>query len=141
MFPIERALLIINRTAGAGQSEASITQLTSLFKHELSELPDVQVELVSDHEAARTCAARFLCSSEAPALIVAGGGGGTLRAVIEGICDSRSSAVRVGALRMGSGNVLARQLGVPRDPVVALQRLLKNLQAGHTAPCCVLRCE
>lgn len=141
MLPVARALLIINRTAGTGQNEASIAQLTSLFRQELVELHDVQVELVGNHADARACAARFSTVSEVPALIVAGGGGGTLRAVIEGICDSRNSTVRVGALRLGSGNVLARQFGVPRDPITGLRGLLKNLQAGRTAPCCVMRCE
>jgi diacylglycerol kinase family enzyme len=99
----------------------------------------VRIELVNDHATARACAARFISTSERPALIVAGGGGGTLRAVIEGVYDYRS--VRVGALRMGSGNVLARQFGVPRDPIVGLHGLLKNLQIGRTASCCVMRCE
>ena len=141
MFPVARALLIINRTAGTGQHDASVAQLTSLFKQLLAELPEVRVELVSDHAAARTGAAQFISSSEGQTLIVAGGGGGTLRAVIEGVCDSRTSAVRVGALRMGSGNVLARQFGVPRDPISGLHGLIKNLKAGRTAPCCVIRCE
>lgn len=42
---------------------------------------------------------------------------------------------------MGSGNVLARQFGVPRDPIVGLHGLLNNLQTGRTAVCCVMRCE
>jgi diacylglycerol kinase family enzyme len=145
---VERALLIINRTAGTGESDAIADKLTLLFKQGLEQLCQVQVELVNNHAAARACAAGFLSESEAPALIVAGGGGGTLRAVIEGICDSRSSAelpgpqrVRVGALRMGSGNVLAKQFGAPRDPVLGLDGLLANLKAGRTVPCCVMRCE
>jgi diacylglycerol kinase family enzyme len=141
MFPVDRALLIINRTAGTGQDGATVEQLSSLFKQTLDDLSEVGVESVCDHAAARACAAQFISSSEAPALVVAGGGGGTLRAVIEGVCESRNSAVRVGALRMGSGNVLARQFGVPRDPYLALQGLLKNLSAGVTAQCCVMRCE
>jgi hypothetical protein len=148
MFPVERALLIINRSAGTGESDAIADTLSLIFKQGLEELSQVRVELVSNHPAARACAAGFLSESEAPALIVAGGGGGTLRAVIEGICDSRVSAelpgpqrVRVGALRMGSGNVLAKQFGVPRDPVLALDGLLMNLKAGRTVPCCVMRCE
>jgi diacylglycerol kinase family enzyme len=139
MLPVARALLIINRTAGAGQDEATIAQLASLFRRELAELRDVQVELVSNHADARARAARFCMASESPGLIVAGGGGGTLRAVIEGI--SGSSAVRVGALRMGSGNVLARQFGVPRDPLAGLHGLVENLRSGRTARCCVMRCE
>ena len=139
MFPVDRALLIINRAAGTGQDEATVEQLGSLFRQTLGELPDVRVELVNDHSSARACAAQFISSSAASALVVAGGGGGTLRAVIEGVCHN--PAVRVGALRMGSGNVLARQFGVPRDPYIGLQGLLANLSAGVTASCCVMRCE
>ena len=143
MFPVERALLIINRAAGTGQRQSVADELALLFKQGLAELSLVRVELVSDHAATRACAVEFLSESDVPALIVAGGGGGTLRAVIEGICDSPGSVerVQVGALRMGSGNVLAKQFGVPRDPVFALQGLLTNLKAGRTTPCCVMRCE
>ena len=108
----------------------------------------VHVEVVSNHADARSRAAAFVSKSDSPALVVAGGGGGTLRAVIEGICDSRTSEdlpgpqrVRVGALRMGSGNLLAKQFGIPRDPILAMQGLLTNLKAGRTAPCCVMECE
>ncbi len=146
MFPVDRALLIINRTAGTGQGEVIAAKLGSIFREDLSGLRQVQVELVSDHASARACAFEFLRESEAPAVIVAGGGGGTLRAVIEGICSAYESrplpgpeCVRVGALRLGSGNVLARQFGVPRDPVSGLRGLLANLKAARTAECCVMR--
>jgi diacylglycerol kinase family enzyme len=148
MFPIKRALLIINRNAGAGQCDAIAEKLALHFKDGLDQLSDVRVELVSNHAAARACTAEFISESEAPALVIAGGGGGTLRATIEGICDSRRSDevpgpehVRVAVLRMGSGNVLAKQFGVLRDPAVALDGLLANLKAGQTVPCCVMRCE
>lgn len=147
MFPVERALLIINRMAGTGQGESVAENLTLLFRQGLDGLSQVKIELVSDHADARACAAGFMSETEAPGLIVAGGGGGTLRAVIEGICDSHLAElpgperVRVGALRMGSGNVLAKQFGVPHDPVVGLQGLLTTLKARRTVPCCVMRCE
>lgn len=136
-----RALLIINRTSGVGQDEACVAELASLFQRELYELDEVRVEFVHNHADARACAARFSAASDAPALIVVGGGGGTLRGVVEGIYDSRNSAVRVGALRMGSGNLLARQFGTPRDPIAGLRSLLANLRAGRTTQSCVMRCE
>ena len=142
MFPVERALLIINRSAGTGQGGPVTERLSLLFKQNLRELSQVSVELVSDHADARARAAGFMSESEAPALIVAGGGGGTLRAVIEGIYNTHATErVRVGALRMGSGNVVAKQFGVPSDPISALDGLLTNLKAGRTVPCCVMRCE
>src|ERR1041384_952773 len=142
MFPVERALLMINRNAGTGQDGSVVERLSSVFKQGLVGLSEVKVELVNDHAEARTRAAGFISESEAPAVIVAGGGGGTLRAVIEGIYDTRATErVRVGAWRMGSGNVLAKQFGVPGDPVAGLQGLLTNLKAGRIVPCCVMRCE
>jgi hypothetical protein len=106
------------------------------------------VEAVDDHPAARDCAAGYLAASEAPALVIAGGGSGTLRAVIEGLCEAEPAGrppggerVLLGALRMGSGNPLARQFGVVHDPEAALRGIAENLRAGRTAPCCVMRCE
>src|SRR5258705_6545797 len=107
MSSVERALLIINRTAGIGQGELIAEKLGLLFKEGLRKLKQVQVELVSNHESVRACAAQFICESEAPAVVVAGGGGGTLRAIIEGICGVYDSTpppgpkrVPVGAFRM-----------------------------------------
>jgi hypothetical protein len=42
---------------------------------------------------------------------------------------------------MGSGNVLARQFGIPRDPEAGLLGIIGNLRVGRTVPCCVMRCE
>jgi len=147
MFPVNRALLIINRTAGVG-NDIVAEKLRSMFEGSLSGRAEVKVELVSDHQTACDCATDFMRSSDEPSVIIAGGGGGTLRAVIEGICGECASdplpgpeRVRVGALRMGSGNVLAKRFGAPRDPIAGLQGLLKNLGTGHTVPCCVMRCE
>jgi diacylglycerol kinase family enzyme len=155
MFQVERALLIINRTSGVGHGDAVAERLSSMLREGLGEGTHAQVELVSDHPAARACAAEFLNASEAPAMIIAGGGGGTLRAVIEGICNQHARSIGlgasaslpgrervcVGALRMGSGNLIAKQFGVPSDPEAGLLGLLQSLKAGRTAPCCVVRCE
>src|ERR687886_3057349 len=114
----------------------------------LGEQERLQVEVVEDHLAARACSNEFLRASDAPAVVIVGGGSGTLRAVIEGLCEGRAAGElpgrergRVGALRMGSGNPLARQFGVPQDPETGLRGIIENLRAGRTAPCCVLRCE
>lgn len=42
---------------------------------------------------------------------------------------------------MGSGNVVARQFGIPRDTEAGLRGIIDNLRAGRTVPCCVMRCE
>jgi hypothetical protein len=148
MFPVQRALLLINRAAGTGQTEVVTERLPFLFEQALNGLAEVETELVDTHSTARALTARFVRQSEKPAVVVAGGGGGTLRAVIEGVCDgngfltvSEQPRVRVGALRLGSGNVLAKQFGVPREPFAAMEGLLNSLKNDQTVPCCVMRCE
>jgi len=106
----------------------------------------VDTQVVDDHPAARAAACEFVTSAQRPAVVVAAGGGGTLRAVVEGVMDAfphappRAEVVQLAGLRMGSGNVVARRLGVPRDPLVAAQQVGEQLRAGRTRACAVLRC-
>src|SRR6266581_1763735 len=87
-----------------------------------------------------------LVGASGPAAVIVGGGGGTLRAVVEGICDAAGGKlpgarqVRLGALRMGSGNVVARRLGVALEPVDGMRQLVESLSSGRTLPCAVIRC-
>ncbi len=148
MLAAGRILLIVNRTAGMGHGRAIVGRLRAMLAELSGERATLQVEVVGDHPAARARANDFLMASDAPALILVGGGGGTLRAVIEGLCEGSEAGrlpgrerVLIGPLRMGSGNVVARQFGIPRDPEAALRGIIENLRAGRTVPCCVMRCE
>lgn len=144
---VERALLVVNRSSGVGHGREVADGLRAVFEELLGGV-ESRVEVVEDHGSARRCVAEFLAGSEAMALVVAGGGSGTLRAVIEGLRDGSAGGelpggkrVVVGALRMGSGNPVARWFGVPRDPEAGLRGIVENLLAGRTAQCCVMRCE
>ncbi len=145
---VERTLLIVNRSAGTGHSRAVVGRLRAMLVESSGGRVASQVEIVGDHPTARACASEFLRASDAPALILVGGGGGTLRAVIEGLCEDSEvghlpgrERVLIGVLRMGSGNVVARQFGVPRDSEAGMRGIIENLRAGHTSRCCVMRCE
>jgi Diacylglycerol kinase catalytic domain len=145
---VERVLLVINRASGTGHGGGVVDGLRAVLGGSFGGRAALRVEVVEDHPAARRCVAGFLEGSDTPALVVAGGGSGTLHAVIEGLCEGSASGrppgrerVLVGALRMGSGNPLARQFGAPRDPEAGLRGIIENLRAGRTAPCCVIRCE
>jgi diacylglycerol kinase-like protein len=144
----ERILLIVNRSAGIGHGDPVVGRLRAMLVKLLGEQATLMVEVVTDHPEARTRAKEFLDASDIPGLILVGGGGGTLRAVIEGLCEGSEEGrlpgrerVLIGALRMGSGNVVARQFGIPRDTEAGLRGIIDNLRAGRTVPCCVMRCE
>ena len=144
----ERILLIVNRSAGIGHGDPVVGRLRAMLVKLLGEQATLQVEVVTGHPEARTRAKEFLDASDVPGLILVGGGGGTLRAVIEGLCEDSEEGrlpgrerVLIGALRMGSGNVVARQFGIPRDTEAGLRGIIDNLRAGRTVPCCVMRCE
>ena len=144
----ERILLIVNRSAGIGHGHPVVGRLRAMLVKLLGEQATLQVEVVTGHPEARTRAKEFLDASDVPGLILVGGGGGTLRAVIEGLCEGSEEGrlpgrerVLMGALRMGSGNVVARQFGIPRDPEAGLRGIIENLRVGRTVPCCVMRFE
>lgn len=102
--------------------------------------------VVGDHSEARSAAARHASAAPRPSLIVTAGGGGTLRAVVEGVMDAFPAVppgpdvVMLAALRMGSGNVVARGLGIPRDPLAAARQVGGAVAGNVTTPVAVIRC-
>ncbi len=49
--------------------------------------------------------------------------------------------LQIAPLRMGSGNVLAKQFGAPVDPGKGLEEIGKRLKENYTVPCCIMRCD
>jgi hypothetical protein len=145
---VERVLLVVNRSSATGHSGTTVDRLRSMLDEALGHDTELRVEVVDDHPQAKEQTKAFLAISDAPALVIAGGGSGTLRAVIEGVCVGSEPGhlpgrerVRIAALRMGSGNPVAKQFGVLRAPEAALKGIVTNLREDRTAPCCIMRCE
>jgi hypothetical protein len=144
---VERVLLLVNQSAGTGHRPAFATQLASRLKNSVGQVADLEVEVVGDHPAARRTAREYLAASRLSSALIVAGGGGTLRAVVEGVCDAGGKhlpgarRVRIGVLRMGSGNVVARHLGVAGDPGEGIAGIAGSLLAGRTTPCSVIRCR
>ncbi len=140
------ALLILNRASGTGHPAELAEQLGIALRSGYGASLEVQTAVVDDHPEARSAAANHVAAAARPSLVVAAGGGGTLRAVVEGVLQAFPAAppgpevVRLAALRMGSGNVVARTLGIPRDPVTAARQVGEGLTRNLTKPCGVLRC-
>ena len=143
---VTRILLIVNRSSGTGCSPALVGALMEELRQVGGWPEELEVALVEDHPGARLATRSFLAASSLPAALIVGGGGGTLRAAVEGICDGAAGAlpgarqVRLGALRMGSGNTVARRLGVAIEPVAGMRQLVESLAGGRSEPCAVMRC-
>jgi diacylglycerol kinase family enzyme len=135
---VSRTLLVGNRIAGTGVDPNLLDRLAEILEAEL--------RTVDSHPEARQATKDWLATHGKNAVVIAGGGGGTLRAVVEGACDGRPTpptrdTVRLGGLRMGSGNVVPKRYGVPRDPIEGARHLKERIDAGSTRPCGVIRCQ
>ena len=139
-------LVILNRASGTGHASGFASQIAKALREGHGTRLAINMELVNDHPHARLAAAEFASAERGPVLIVVAGGGGTLRAAVEGIMDvfpkapPKASRVQLAGLRMGSGNVVARELAIPRDPLEAAREVGESLAARTTMPVGVLRC-
>jgi len=140
------ALVILNRASGSGHSDQLADQLSTALESGYGSSLEIHTVVVDDHPGARSAAAHHASAAPHPSLVVAAGGGGTLRAVVEGVLEAFPTGppgpdeVRLAALRMGSGNVVARTLGISRDPLTAARQVGQGLARNLTEPVAVIRC-
>lgn len=116
-----RILLIINPKAGSsGRNQVDLLSWLAQFAgHTLT------VEAPKDADAATTIARHGVEAGYDR--ILAAGGDGTINRVVSALAET---AVPLGIIPIGTVNVLARELGIPLDPVKALQIAL-----GHRTRC------
>ncbi len=111
------ATLIVNGAAGRArllryQLEAIEAEL---LQHDLSARV---VYTSADPDSAQALATAAACDSD---LVLAAGGDGTVHGVLQGLAGT---AVPLGVIPLGTANALARNLGLPLDPLAATTRLL-----------------
>ncbi|WP_166349593.1 diacylglycerol/lipid kinase family protein [Phytoactinopolyspora limicola] len=124
-----RALVVVNPHATT-TSERTRDVLLSALRHDL----ELQVAETThrDHAAELGRQAR----DEELDLVVAVGGDGTINELINGVLH-RGAGPKVPAVGLvpgGSTNVLARNLGIPEDPVEATGLLLDAIRSGRHQP-------
>jgi len=112
--PPRRVLLVANPISGRGRGLAAAETLARGFAER-----GTSAEVL--RTAARGDAPRLLAAAGPADLVIAIGGDGTLSEVLSGLTDPRTP---VGLLPMGTANVLAHALGLPRDPGAALELFL-----------------
>lgn len=127
-MPMRKICFIVNPLAGGGRIKAETLIHTSVGR---SGVP-FEVTLTT-HQGHATELARS-AAHRAGELVVAVGGDGTVNEVANGLIETDTP---LGLIPAGSGNALARSLGVPVDPVEACRCLLdprlRTIDVGQVA--------
>ena len=118
MFKQRRVLAILNPSSGTGDAEALDDKLRTALEAEGA--AHVEARFTEGPEDAFDWAAA--AADDGFDLVLVGGGDGTVTAVAHGVYRS-GSRLPIGILPLGTGNGLARVLGLPLDPEATLSAL------------------
>ncbi|MEW5852724.1 MAG: diacylglycerol kinase family protein [Myxococcota bacterium] len=140
---VKHVLMVVHDHAGLGDHGGEAVVLRRRMAENLGGLVDVELALAEDHADVTARVTHFLERTRGQVAVIAGGGSGTLRSAIDAVLaqERKPSRVALSALRMGSGNVLARRYAVPRDGVQAVDELCVSLREGRRAAAKVVRVE
>jgi diacylglycerol kinase (ATP) len=105
-------LIIVNPTAGSGHA----ARLIPWIRERLAPRPDAELLVTTRRGDAEEATARAVESGCDRVVVV--GGDGTIQEVVNGVLDGRAPT-SIGIVPVGSGNDLARSLGLPTDPAEA----------------------
>lgn len=118
MFTDRRVLVILNPSSGTGKGGALLDSLEAELRGHGAREVAVRVTRGPD-DAIRWAAA---ASAEGFEVVIAGGGDGTVTAVAHGVHRSGARPT-IGILPLGTGNGMARVLGLPLEPPETLAAL------------------
>jgi diacylglycerol kinase (ATP) len=117
---LKKAFLIYNPASGRRRAQRTqhVSQMVDVLR-----AAGVQVEIcATTHAGSATQQAKEAADSGYDTLVSCGGDG-TANEVLNGLMQSPAD-VALGILPLGSGNLLASDLGLPSDPVAAARKLL-----------------
>lgn len=120
-------MIVVNPSAGSGRA----AKLLPWIRERLDRRRDVELVVTTRAGEAEDVAAR--AASAGCERVVAVGGDGTIQEVVNGVLRAQAPTA-VGIVPVGSGNDLARSLGLPADPAecwtVAIGRATRRIDAA-----------
>lgn len=130
---LERVFVLGHGNAGLGRGEKLLPQLMQRLREDLPLGVHVDGVFLNNHAEVRAAAEAF-CALPGHGCIVVAGGGGTFRAALEGFFAAGADAhsrIQLATLRMGSGNLLGKNLGIARNPLLGIQQIATALRSGQ----------
>lgn len=115
--PFARTVVLLNPAGASGAAGRRWRQVAGLAAEVLPGLSVIESRAPGELRARARDAAR----TGEPVLLLAAGGDGTSHEVINGVIDAGPTAATVGWIPIGSGNDLARSVGVPLDAARAIR--------------------
>ena len=114
--------VILNPVAGGGRLKRRWPEIEAALKPHCAELAMRETEEAGDGERLALAFAGQGCD-----LVIAAGGDGTASEAADGLLQARAETARsvaLGILPCGTGTDFARGLGLPRDPIEAVKRIV-----------------
>lgn len=115
--------VILNPVAGGGRLKRRWPEIEAALKPHCARLDMRETEEAGDGERLALAFAGQGCD-----LVIAAGGDGTANEVADGLLQGRAETgrtVALGILPCGTGTDFARGLGLPRDPIEAVRRIVE----------------
>jgi diacylglycerol kinase family enzyme len=124
-----RALVVVNHQASTTSPRTRDVLLAAL-RH------DLKVDVAETNHRGHAVELAQQARCDGLDLVIAVGGDGTVNEVVNGLLDDtvRPTVPDLAILPGGRTNVLARNLGIPEDPVEATGLLLDAVRAGRRRP-------
>lgn len=132
MFTDKKVLAILNPSSGKGEAGATLDTLEGTLREHGARSVDVRVTKGPEDAFDWAAAA----ADEGHDIVLVGGGDGTVTAVAHGVHRS-GERLPIGILPLGTGNGMARVLGLPLEP----EQTLGALAAGQVVEVDVVEVE
>ncbi|WP_125206413.1 diacylglycerol/lipid kinase family protein [Capsulimonas corticalis] len=121
-----KTLLIVNPTAGQGRPQELLAEADAFTREFVSEI------IVTQSSGHAEAAARRAAENRSAECVLVAGGDGTVNEVLNGLLAGRSddgATLPMGIIPLGTQNVLAHELGVPRGGFAEIAEMVRK---GHT---------